>query len=118
MSKNLTIYRGNTQNVTLRVMDADRASAVSDTDTIYFTAKPQYDNDDTDSAAVIAKTMSAADVLDKDTGEVTFKLTASDLNHVPGKYVYDIVLRQEDTDRVTLQEGRLTIKPAVTLRGY
>lgn len=116
--KKLTIIRGNTQNISLTVMDAEQASAVLPSDMIYFTAKPQYDEDETDSAAAIKKTMNASDVLDTDTGVVTFKLTASELNIAPGKYVYDVVLKQEDTDRVTLLEGKLTIKPAATLRGF
>ena len=118
MAKNLKIIRGNTQTVSLAVKGADALPAVSETDTIYFTAKPKYDDDSTDSAAVIAKTMNASEVLDTTTGVVTFKLTASDLNIPSGKYVYDIVLRQADYDRVTLLEGKLTIKPAATLRGF
>lgn len=118
MAKNLKIIRGNTQTVSLTVLDPESASAVQPTDTIYFTAKPKYDDDSTDSSAVITKTLLASDVLDPTTGVVTFKLTASDTNQEPGKYVYDIVLRQADYDRVTLLEGKLTIKPAVTLRGF
>lgn len=118
MAKNLKIIRGNMQNVSLTVLDPESASAVTPTDTIYFTAKPKYDNDSSDSAAVISKTMSAGDILDTTTGVVTFKLTSSELNVPPGKYVYDIVLKQADTDRVTLLEGKLTIKPAATLRGF
>ena len=118
MANNLKIIRGNTQNVTLKVMDAEQASAVTPTDTIYFTAKPKYDDDDTDSAAVITKTMNASDILDPTTGEIVFKLTASETNVESGKYVYDIVLKQADSDRVTLLDGKLTVKPAVTLRGF
>ena len=118
MAKNLRIIRGNTQTVRLTVLDPESASAVQPTDTIYFTAKPKYDEDDTDSSAVITKTMNASDVLDVTTGVVTFKLTASDTNVTPAKYVYDLVLRQADYDRVTLLEGKLIIKPATTLRGF
>lgn len=118
MAKNLKIIRGNTQNVSLMVRDPDSVVAVQSTDTIYFTAKPKYDEDNTDSSAAITKTLSAGDVLDPTTGKINFKLTASDVNIPPGKYVYDMVLRQADYDRVTLLEGKLTIKPATTLRGF
>lgn len=118
MAKDLKFIRGNAQNVTLKVMDAEQAQAVQPSDVIYFTAKPKYDDDDTDSSAVIAKTMNASEILDPTTGEVTFKLTSSEMNIEPGKYVYDIVLKQADSDRVTLLEGKLTIKPAATLRGF
>lgn len=116
--KNLKITRGNTQTVSLTVLDSEAAAAVSTTDTIYFTAKTAYDEDSTDSSAKIIKTMDAGDVLDTSTGVVTFKLTAVELNIPPGKYVYDVVLRQADYDRATLMEGKLTIAPAATLRGY
>ena len=99
-------------------MDTEQASAVEPTDTIYFTAKTGFDDDSTDSSAVISKTMSAGDILDTTTGEITFKLTASETNIEPGKYVYDIVLKQADYDRVTLLDGKITIKPATTLRGF
>lgn len=118
MAKNIKITRGNTQTVQLTVKDSNQVQAVEPTDTIYFTAKPQYDNDSTDSLAAIAKTMSAGSVLDPNTGVVTFKLTATETNIVPGKYVYDMVLKQADTDRATLLDGKLTVKPAATLRGF
>ena len=106
MAKNLKIIRGNTQTVRLTVLDPESASAVQPTDTIYFTA------------TVITKTMNASDVLDTTTGVITFKLTASETNVEPAKYVYDLVLRQADYDRVTLLDGKITIKPAATLRGF
>ena len=117
MSKNLKITRANTQTVNLTATDASSASAISSGDTIYFTAKKEYDNDATDETAVIAKTMSADDVLDVETGLVTFTITAAEANVEPGKYVYDLVLKQHDGDRITLLSGRLTVLPAVTLRG-
>lgn len=118
MAKNFKIIRGNTRTVNLTVRDASFLPAVTESDTIYFTAKPQYDNDETDASAVIQKTISAREALNPQTGVVTFKLSASDLNVAPGKYVYDIVLKQADSDRITLLEGKLTITPAATLRGF
>lgn len=118
MAKNIKIIRGNTQTINLTVLDANSVPAITDTDTIYFTAKPEYDNDETDANAVICKTLSAREVLNTETGVVSFKLTASEANIVPGKYVYDIVLKQADTDRITLLEGKLQITPATTLRGF
>ena len=117
MAKNLTITRTNTQTVNLTATDASGISAVGSGDVIYFTAKPAYDDDETDSNAVITKTLDADDVLDTDTGKVSFTLTASDTNVEAGKYVYDLVLKQSDEDRITLLSGKLTVKPAVTLRG-
>lgn len=118
MTKGIQIIRGNTQSVNLTVLDASSVPAITDSDTIYFTAKPQYDEDETDANAVISKTLSAKDVLNPETGVVSFKLTANETNVVPGKYVYDIVLKQADTDRVTLLEGKLKVTPAATLRGF
>lgn len=116
MAKNLTITRANTQTVHLTAKDASSASAIGSGDKIYFTAKKTYDNDDTDSSAVIAKTMDADDVLDVGTGVATFTITAAEANVEPGKYVYDLVLLQHDGDRITLLSGKLAVKPAVTLR--
>ena len=118
MAKDLKFIRGNAQNVTLKVMDTEQAQAVQPTDVIYFTAKPKYDDDSSDSSAVISKTMDASEILDPTTGEITFKLSSSEMNVEPGKYVYDIVLKQDDSDRVTLLDGKITIKPAATLRGF
>lgn len=118
MAKNFKIIRGNTQMINLTVLDASSIPAIRDSDTIYFTAKPEYDEDDTDANAVIRKTLNAKDVLNKETGVVSFKLTADEANVLPEDYVYDIVLKQADTDRVTLLEGKLTVTPAVTLRGF
>ena len=117
MAKNITITRANTQTVNLTATDSSSASAIGSGDTIYFTAKPTYDNDDTDAAAVIAKTMSADEVLDPETGVATFTITAQEADVIPAKYVYDLVLQQSDGDRITLLSGKLTVKAAVTLRG-
>ncbi len=118
MAKNIKIIRGNTQTISLTVLDANSVPAITSSDTIFFTAKPQYDNDETDANAAISKTLDASSVLNTETGVVSFKLTASEANVEPGKYVYDIVLRQSDMDRVTLLEGKLTVTPAATLRGF
>ncbi len=116
MAKNLTIVRANTQTVTLNAKDASHSSAIGPGDRIYFTAKPAYDDDTTDSLAVIAKTMDADEVLDPSTGIVTFTITAAEANVPAAKYVYDLVLKQSDGDRITLLQGKLTVGPAVTLR--
>ena len=118
MAKNITIIRGNANMVNLTVTDSANLPVIKDGDTIYFTAKPSYDEDAQDDSAVIREDLPAKDVLDPSTGQVSFKLKSSTLNIPPGKYVYDLVLKQADSDRITLLDGKLTIKPAATLRGY
>lgn len=118
MAKNLTIIRGNANMVNLTVTDTANLPVIQEGDMIYFTAKPAYDEDSTDGSAVIKEDLSARDVLDPVTGQVSFKLKSPTMNISPGKYVYDLVLKQADSDRITLLEGKLTIKPAATLRGY
>ena len=118
MAKNITIIRGNANMVNLNVTDSASLPVIKENDTIYFTAKPAYDEDSLDSNAVIKEDLPARDVLNPDTGQVSFKLKSSTLNIPPGKYVYDLVLKQAESDRITLLEGKLTIKPAATLRGY
>lgn len=118
MAKNLTIIRGNANMVNLTVTDTANLPVIKDGDIIYFTAKSAYDEDNTDGSAVIKEDLQAREVLNPETGQVSFKLKSSTLNIPPGKYVYDLVLKQADSDRITLLDGKLTIKPAATLRGY
>lgn len=113
--KNLSIDRAATQTINLTVRSASQQE-ISTGDKIYFTVKEKYDDDTTDSAALIAKTMNAEDVLDPETGVATFTITAAEANIPAGKYVYDLVFKQSDGERIPLLIGKLTVGPAVTLR--
>jgi hypothetical protein len=105
---NITIKRANTQNITLNVEPAELGPG----DVVYFTVKPKFDNDSTDSAAVIAK-----DVTDVLVDPFTFKLTAQDTDVLPGRYVYDLTIKFVNGDRTTIADGKCRVKPVVTLRG-
>lgn len=118
MANNFKITRGNANLLNLTVTDSANLPVIKSGDTIYFTAKPAYDEDKTDASAVIKEDFLASSVLDVETGRVSFILDSSTTNVKPGRYVYDLVLKQEDGDRITLLSGKLTIKPAATLRGY
>lgn len=109
MAKNLTINRGNTQNVALSI----NPITLQEGDTVYFTAKSKYDNDMSDDSAAIKKDVTYA----VNGSSVEFTLSPQETNVEPGKYVYDITANLADNGRVTLVGGKLTVKPVVTLRG-
>lgn len=109
MAKNLTIKRGNTQTVSVTISPIDLEPG----DVVYFTAKPKYDSDMTDSSAVISKDVTD----DVNDATVEFTLFPNETNVEPGKYVYDITANFANNGRVTLLEGKLKVTPVVTLRG-
>ena len=107
-SQNLTIMRGNTQNVTLTISPI----SIDSGDIIYFTVKEDYDNDQTDNGAVIHK-----DITGKSGHSFTIEITPEDTNDVvAGNYVYDIKLAKPNS-QTTLVYGKFKVMDAVTLRG-
>lgn len=111
MAKNLTIIRGNTASIHLRMSPIKFRPS----DRIRFTAKPAYDEDKSDDSAVIRKDITESAV--SEDGTVSFILTPQETDVPPGKYVYDITVNFEEERRTTLVGGKLTIKPVATLRG-
>lgn len=111
MAKNLTMIRGNTVNIHLRLSPIK----LRPSDRIRFTAKPVYDEDKTDDAAAIRKDIT--DMAVSEDGTVSFMLTPKETDVTPGKYVYDITINFDDERRTTVLGGKLTIKPVATLRG-
>lgn len=104
----LQIYRGATYNEPLPLgMDLTGA-------TVYFTVKPDYDNDTTDAAAIISKDITSH--TDPVSGTTQLLLTSSDTDKEPGDYVCDIHVKQGDGTVIAYKPETLTIKPAVTLR--
>lgn len=99
----IEIYRKNTVNISAKL------SGVADGATVYFTVKPDYDEDTTDTTGVIKAEAVASD------GRCLFRLSPGQTDIASGKYVYDFKLVDGDTD-VTLKVGKLKVLPAVTLR--
>lgn len=116
MSKNIKVVRGNSTTVSLAIDTLDLVSS----DTVYFTAKPAYDGDETDAAAVIIKDITGDAIIASQSGDndVVFDLTPSETNVPAGKYVYDITIHiEEGNKRKQILDGKLVIKDSVTLRG-
>lgn len=111
MAKNaIEFYQENSVNISFR-MDVDLTGS-----TIYFTAKPDYDDDQMDAAAIIKKDVTTH--LDAPNGISRMFLSAQDTSKPAGKYVYDFKIKFPDaTEQRTLAVGKLTIKSAVTQRG-
>ena len=99
----IEIYRKNTVNISAKL------SGVADGATVYFTVKPDYDEDTTDTAGVIKAEAVASE------GRCLFRLSPGQTDIASGKYVYDFKLVDGDTD-VTLKVGKMKVLPAVTLR--
>lgn len=111
ISKNIEFIRGETRTISLEMDPV----TLTESETLRFTVKPVYDSDLTDKEAVLAKEISGPAELED--GIWTMWIHPEDTIEIePGKYVYDLVLTS-GTDRVTLLQGKLTIKPAATLRG-
>ena len=101
----IRIYRKNTVNITVSVSPIDTTTAA-----LYFTVKPEFDNDTNDTNAVISK-----NAVPVNEGKVTIKLTPSETDQTAGKYKYDVKL--VDTDNgTTMIVGVFEILNAVTLR--
>lgn len=105
----ITFYRENTVNINLSFDGVDLTDA-----TVYFTVKPQPDNDQTDAAAIIKKDIT--DHTDPVAGQTIIPLTPADTTVSAGNYVYDIKLKRSTGAQSTVIVGDCEIKEAVTLR--
>lgn len=104
----LQIYRGATYDEPLPLgMDLTGA-------TVYFTAKPDYDSDVTDAAAVIKKDIVAHD--DAAAGISRLTLSSSTTDIEPGEYICDVQVKTASGDVIIYKPNKLEILPAVGLR--
>lgn len=101
----LTIYRKNTVNLTIHTSPVDTSGAM-----LYFTVKPDFDNDSNDTNAPIRIAEAGG------SGEkVLMRLAPTDTDITAGDYVYDIKYVKGD-DSQTLFVGKLIVEDVVTLR--
>ncbi len=106
----IQFYRENTVNITLTFPGVDLTGA-----TVYFTVKPDYDDDQTDGSAVISKDVTAH--TSPTEGLTVVTLTPGDTNVTPDSYVYDIKLKKSSGEQSTVAVGKCVVKDVVTLRG-
>jgi hypothetical protein len=104
----LVIYRGATYNEPLP-LGIDLTGA-----TVYFTAKVDFDEDETDSAAVISKNITNHS--DAVNGITTLLLSSNETSITPGKYKCDVHVKQADNTVIVYEPEQLIIKPSVTNR--
>jgi len=81
---------------------------------IYFTAKKKLDEDNSDTNAVISKTITEFD--DPTNGKTAIELTPTDTGITAGVYFCDIVVQDADGRRYQTDEGTIEINDGVTNR--
>lgn len=114
ISINLTIIRGDTTNITLTLTDQDGDPIDLTGATVFFTAKPDFDNDVTDADAVITKEVSSH--TDPTNGITVIPLTASDTDITPGIYHYDVQVKDTGGSIFSLPARQLKVIEDVTRR--
>jgi hypothetical protein len=108
----LSIKRGDTWSRTLYFEDGDGAPIDITGWTVFFTAKAKVD--DLDAAAVISKTITV--FTNPTAGEAGISLSSTDTNQVIGSYLYDIQVKTNLNEIITVLEGILTITKDITIR--
>lgn len=81
---------------------------------IYFTVKLSYDDNATDSSASIAKDITVH--TDPLNGKSSVDLSNLDTNISPGKYIYDIQVKDAQAKIITAVKGTFEVLPDVTRR--
>ncbi len=104
----LKLYRGATYNEPL-ALNMDITGA-----TVYVTAKPDFDSDTTDAAAVIKKDITAHTT--PASGLTTLNLTSTDTDKPPGEYIIDVHVKKADGTVIPFKPETLVILDVVTLR--
>lgn len=105
----IQFYRENTVNINLTFPGVDLTGA-----TVYFTVKPDFDDDQSDASALIQKDVTSHS--DAVNGGTVVSLTPADTSVEAGKYVYDIKLKKSTGEQTTVNVGKCEIKNVATLR--
>ena len=107
---------GDKLTFTLTFTDSDGVAIDITSWTIFFTAKPDVDTDDTDAEAVLEKTLSGGDLTDPTNGITTFSFSNSDTKDLEGGFYYDIQSKKGDGSIVTVLYGALNFIADITRR--
>lgn len=110
MANKIQFYRKTTTNINLTFPGVDLTGS-----TVYFTVKPDYDDSQDDSPALIQKDVTTH--VNAPLGTTRVQLTPDDTNVKAGKYVFDIKLKKSTGERSVVSIGKCTIDDVVTLRG-
>jgi hypothetical protein len=108
----LEIKRGDTKTYTLTFKKDDGTLIDITGYTIFFTVKTKID--DVDNDAVIKKTITTHS--NPTQGETKIELSSTDTNQEAKSYVFDIQIKTNLTEIITILEGMITITKDVTQR--
>ena len=110
---NFTVVRGD--NATYKLTFTDGTDPIDITGyTLFFTVKPECDNANDDTSAVIQKTVTSFSDPTGGIGEIT--LMPADTDVTPGKYKYDFQFKTDTGEIQTIETGFYTIVDDVTKR--
>jgi hypothetical protein len=82
-------------------------------DTFYFTVKEQYDDDATDAASIISKSVS---VVSGTTGQTQFTITENDTSIEPKTYFYDVWRKVSTGSQYVIKQGKFLVRKTATNR--
>ena len=108
----LSIKRGDTWSRIIYFEDIDGNRYDITGWTVFFTAKAKAD--DVDASAVISKTITT--FTNATNGEAEISLTTTDTNQTIGSYLFDIQVKTNLNEIITVLEGIITITKDVTIR--
>lgn len=113
LKPDLNITRGDTVSINFELtLDGEPVDLTGAT--VFFTAKPTLDADDTDAAAVISVEVSS--FTDPTSGTAVIPLTATDTDVTPAEYYYDVQVKKADATIVSIRYRLLKIWADVTRR--
>jgi hypothetical protein len=108
----LQIKRGDTWSRTMYFQDANGSPIDITGWTIFFTVKAKAD--DLDAAAVILKTITVFS--DPSAGEAEISLTSTDTAQTIASYLFDLQVKTNLGEIITVLEGIITITKDITIR--
>jgi hypothetical protein len=111
MSK-ISIKKGDTPTIPLNISSTDLTGAK-----VYFTVKPAFDNDSTDAAAVISKSVTSH--VDAVNGKTQITITPTDWTNpllVAGDYLWDIQIKSATGQLSHSNTDKFTVTPVTTNR--
>lgn len=113
---NISMFRGDSKTFNFKFTDSDGSALDITGHTIFFTVKPNIDDDSTDSSAVIKKDITSH--YNAEAGESQLTISSDDSNVDAKNYVYDIQLKDASGNIHTPNgfPARFIIKEDVTRR--
>lgn len=107
------LYRGDSREYNVTFTDSNGGAINISLWKVYFTVKKNYS--DSDSQAIIKKDVTAHN--EPENGKTKVILLPADTdNLIPARYYYDIQIKRDAEDILTVLQGKIRIKADVTRR--